>query len=58
MYLKMFKLPKGRMDVARVLYRRVPAGSPLRRIPKEQICQAFLPAGACLHGNTTNNMDR
>lgn len=44
------------MDSANEEFKKLPPNSPLWKIPKEHICQAFWPAGFDLHGNKTNNM--
>lgn len=56
MYEKLSRLPKNRVEAALQHLKKLPENSPLLKIPKEHICQAFLPAGFDLHGNTTNNM--
>ena len=52
-YEQLLQLGFGRQQQADALFDRLPANSPLRKIPKEQICQAFLPTS--LFGNKTNN---
>jgi hypothetical protein len=52
-YEQLLQLGFGRQQQADGLFDRLPANSPLRKIPKEQICQAFLPTS--LFGNKTNN---
>ena len=52
-YGELLQIPYGRTHQADTLYAQLPENSPLRRIPREQVCQAYLEAS--LHGNKTNN---
>ena len=52
-YGELLQIPYGRTHQADSLYAQLPANCPLRRIPREQVCQAYLEAS--LHGNKTNN---
>ena len=56
-YEKLSAIPKTQngVKIADSLYNRLPERSPLRSIPKEQLAQVYLPAGACTHGMRTNN---
>ena len=42
-------------DTPLVAHRKFSANSFVRTIPKEELCECFLPAGACAHGVKTNN---
>ena len=52
-YEELLQIPFGREREATELMDKLPPNSPLRKIPKEQICQAFLKTS--LFGNKTNN---
>ena len=56
-YEKLVALPKctNSARVADYLYAKLPANSPLHRIPKCELAQAYLPSGVCTHGMRTNN---
>ena len=41
--------------VADRLYNKLPADSVLKEVPKEHLCDAFLPEGVCSHGVKLNN---
>ena len=55
-YEQLIHLPRGRVVSADECFSKLPASSPLHRIPKEQICQSYMNPDSCLHGNLTNNM--
>ena len=55
-YEEIVRVPNGRVTHADILFDKLPESSPLRNLPREEICQAYLSANSCLHGNTTNNM--
>ena len=52
-YEKLLTLPFGQIQAAEALFEELPLSSPLHKIPKEQICQAYLSGS--LHGTKTNN---
>lgn len=56
LYEKLSRLPKNRRDDAQRILNKLPPNSPLHKIPKEHLCQSFMPACSDLHGNRTNNM--
>ena len=53
---KLVGLPPGRVHAADELMAELPPHSPLRKVPKEQFCQAYMASNVSLHGNVTNNM--
>ena len=57
-YEKLVNLTKSNVcvQVAERIYKELPANSPIRSIPKNELCGAYLPKGVCTHGNTTNGM--
>lgn len=55
-YDELCALSNGRVIAADRLIEKLPIHSPLRSLPKEEICQSYMAPNACLHSNTTNNM--
>ena len=55
-YKRLVQIPKNFKPLADREYEKLPLNSPLRSLEKRHFVQAHLPAGLCLHGNTTNNM--
>jgi hypothetical protein len=55
-YERLLSVPPGSTRVAEKLFSKLAEDSPLLRIPRAHICQAYLSEGVCLHGNTTGNM--
>ena len=56
LYDSLVHLPAGQTAAAEALYEQLSENSFLRKRPKQQLSPAFLPTGACTHGNTTSNM--
>ena len=51
----LLSVPPGAVAVADRLMKKLPKDSPLHNVPKEHFCQAYMKAGACLHGDLTGN---
>ena len=49
------KVTRTMRRVADRLYHKLPADSVLREVPKEHLCDAYLPEGVCSHGVKLNN---
>ena len=49
------KVTRTMRRVAERLYSRLPEDSVLKEVPKEHLCDAFLPEGVCSHGVKLNN---
>ena len=54
-YEQIILVPRTRRDIADELYRKLPKDSPLHDIPREQICDAYLPEDVHNHGVRLNN---
>ena len=55
LYDKIILVPRTRKAYADELFDQLPNNSPLRDIPKEQFCDAYLPDGVDNHGVRLNN---
>jgi hypothetical protein len=54
-YEKLLHMAPNHQDDAERYYQELPANSPLRKIPKEQLSPSFMPRAASLHDTKTNN---
>ena len=54
-YQQLIVIPRTRRDYADSLYKSLPVDSPLHDIPRDWICDAYLPDGVHNHGVRLNN---
>ena len=54
-YEKLICVPQGQKGVAERIYRELPADSPIRDVPEDQLCDAYLPPNVHSNGVKLNN---